>query len=52
MILIQRRNLLKDSLNHLLGEAADLLYHYIVLLQAKGCELGDVVNVLERRSKK
>lgn len=42
----------KDSNKDLfLGEAADLLYHYIVLLQAKGCELGDVISVLEKRSK-
>ncbi|RYZ53141.1 MAG: bifunctional phosphoribosyl-AMP cyclohydrolase/phosphoribosyl-ATP diphosphatase HisIE, partial [Chitinophagaceae bacterium] len=29
-----------------LGEAADLLFHYIVLLQAKNCSLADVVKVL------
>ena len=32
-----------------LNEAADLLFHYIVLLQAKNCTLNDVVNVLEQR---
>ena len=32
-----------------LNEAADLLFHYIVLLQAKDCSLGDVVKVLEQR---
>ena len=32
-----------------LGEAADLLFHYIVLLQAKGCSLNDVIQVLEQR---
>jgi phosphoribosyl-ATP pyrophosphohydrolase/phosphoribosyl-AMP cyclohydrolase len=32
-----------------LNEAADLLFHYIVLLQAKDCSLADVVKVLEQR---
>jgi phosphoribosyl-ATP pyrophosphohydrolase/phosphoribosyl-AMP cyclohydrolase len=32
-----------------LNEAADLLFHYIVLLQAKGCSLADVIQVLEKR---
>jgi phosphoribosyl-ATP pyrophosphohydrolase/phosphoribosyl-AMP cyclohydrolase len=32
-----------------LGEAADLLFHYIVLLQAKNCTLSDVIGVLEKR---
>jgi phosphoribosyl-AMP cyclohydrolase / phosphoribosyl-ATP pyrophosphohydrolase len=32
-----------------LGEAADLLFHYIVLLQAKNCSLADVVQVLKDR---
>ncbi|MDQ6609393.1 MAG: phosphoribosyl-ATP diphosphatase, partial [Bacteroidota bacterium] len=32
-----------------LGEAADLLFHYIVLLQAKDCSLGDVIQVLKQR---
>lgn len=32
-----------------LGEAADLLFHYIVLLQAKDCSLSDVVQVLKER---
>ena len=35
-----------------LGEAADLLFHYLILLQAKGFQLHDVVNVLERRHRK
>ncbi len=34
-----------------LGEAADLMYHYIVLLQAKGFTLHDVENVLQARHK-
>ena len=32
-----------------LAEAADLLFHYIVLLQAKDCSLADVINVLQQR---
>ncbi len=32
-----------------LNEAADLLFHYIVLLQAKNCTLSDVINVLRQR---
>ena len=34
-----------------LGEAADLLYHYLVLLQAKNYKLEDVVKVLAERHK-
>lgn len=32
-----------------LNEAADLLFHYLILLQAKNCSLSDVVKVLEQR---
>ncbi|MFL5788228.1 MAG: bifunctional phosphoribosyl-AMP cyclohydrolase/phosphoribosyl-ATP diphosphatase HisIE [Flavisolibacter sp.] len=32
-----------------LNEAADLLFHYIVLLQAKNCNLNDVIEVLKKR---
>lgn len=32
-----------------LGEAADLLFHYLILLQAKDCSLSDVIKVLEQR---
>ncbi|MEO1053451.1 MAG: bifunctional phosphoribosyl-AMP cyclohydrolase/phosphoribosyl-ATP diphosphatase HisIE [Bacteroidota bacterium] len=32
-----------------LNEAADLMYHYIVLLAAKGYQLSDVVKVLKER---
>ncbi len=32
-------------------EAADLMYHYLLLLRAKGQGLADVVEVLERRHK-
>jgi phosphoribosyl-ATP pyrophosphohydrolase/phosphoribosyl-AMP cyclohydrolase len=34
-----------------IGEAADLLFHYLVLLQAKGFRLEDVVNKLAKRAK-
>ena len=33
------------------SESADLLFHYLILLQAKGFKLQDVVNVLESRNK-
>ncbi|MDX1470843.1 MAG: bifunctional phosphoribosyl-AMP cyclohydrolase/phosphoribosyl-ATP diphosphatase HisIE [Flavobacteriaceae bacterium] len=32
-----------------LNESADLLFHYLILLRAKGVELNDVVSVLEKR---
>lgn len=32
------------------GEAADLLYHLLVLLEARDIEIGDVLNVLEGRT--
>ncbi|AOD14892.1 bifunctional phosphoribosyl-AMP cyclohydrolase/phosphoribosyl-ATP diphosphatase HisIE [Xanthomonas fragariae] len=35
----------------LLGESADLLYHLIVLLRARGLALGDAVALLESRHK-
>lgn len=31
------------------GEAADLLYHYLILLQAKGFTLNDIIAVLKSR---
>jgi phosphoribosyl-AMP cyclohydrolase / phosphoribosyl-ATP pyrophosphohydrolase len=34
-----------------LGESADLLFHYLILLQAKGFKLEDVVKVLKSRQK-
>jgi phosphoribosyl-ATP pyrophosphohydrolase/phosphoribosyl-AMP cyclohydrolase len=34
-----------------LNEAADLLYHYLILLQSKGYKLQDVADVLEGRNK-
>ncbi|HLP52664.1 MAG TPA: bifunctional phosphoribosyl-AMP cyclohydrolase/phosphoribosyl-ATP diphosphatase HisIE [Chitinophagales bacterium] len=42
----------KDENNELfLGEAADLLFHYMILLQAKGFKLQDVIATLEERKK-
>jgi phosphoribosyl-ATP pyrophosphohydrolase/phosphoribosyl-AMP cyclohydrolase len=40
------------ELNTMKGEAADLLYHLLVLLAATGLELKDVVAVLQERHKK
>jgi phosphoribosyl-ATP pyrophosphohydrolase/phosphoribosyl-AMP cyclohydrolase len=43
----------KDDNDHLFkDEAADLLFHYLILLQAKGFSLQDVIGVLEERHKK
>jgi phosphoribosyl-ATP pyrophosphohydrolase/phosphoribosyl-AMP cyclohydrolase len=43
----------KDNNSDLfLNESADLLFHYLILLQAKDVSLNDVVNVLESREKK
>ena len=39
----------KDDL--FLSESADLLFHYLILLQAKGFELDDVISVLKSRQK-
>lgn len=40
----------KDSDDNLfLNESADLLFHYLILLQAKGFMLKDVVEILEER---
>jgi phosphoribosyl-ATP pyrophosphohydrolase/phosphoribosyl-AMP cyclohydrolase len=42
----------KDQNNELfLEESADLLFHYLMLLQAKGFKLADVVKILEKRHK-
>ncbi|MFD2567572.1 bifunctional phosphoribosyl-AMP cyclohydrolase/phosphoribosyl-ATP diphosphatase HisIE [Pseudotenacibaculum haliotis] len=42
----------KDNNDELfLNESADLLFHYLMLLQAKGYRLNDVVNVLRSREK-
>lgn len=43
----------KDSNKTLfLNEAADLMYHYLVLLSAKDCSMVDVLDVLKKRHKK
>jgi phosphoribosyl-ATP pyrophosphohydrolase/phosphoribosyl-AMP cyclohydrolase len=42
----------KDKNNDLfVGEAADLLFHYLILLQAKGFTLSDITKELEKRHK-
>ena len=42
----------KDQVDSLfLNEASDLLFHYLILLQAKGHNLQDVADVLEERHK-
>ena len=42
----------KDNNDELfLNESADLLFHYLILLQAKGFQLNDVVNILQTRHK-
>ncbi len=42
----------KDNNDELfLGEAADLMFHYLILLQAKGFTLKDVTSVLQQRHK-
>lgn len=42
----------KDNNDDLfLSESADLLFHYLILLQAKGFQLNNVVDVLKKRQK-
>lgn len=41
-----------DNQELFLNEAADLMYHYLVLLNAKGFSLSDVENILKTRHKK
>lgn len=38
-----------DNKEKFLDEAADLLYHYLVLLQAKNFQLEDVISILRKR---
>ena len=40
-----------DSEELFLNESADLLFHYLILLQAKGYSLSDVVDILKKRHK-
>ena len=42
----------KDNNDELfLSESADLLFHYLILLQAKGFQMNDVIEVLKTRQK-
>jgi phosphoribosyl-ATP pyrophosphohydrolase/phosphoribosyl-AMP cyclohydrolase len=41
-----------DNKDLFLGEASDLLYHYLVLLTAKGYTLSELLNVLKKRHSK
>jgi len=42
----------KDNNDDLfLSESADLLFHYLILLQAKGYQMNDVIEVLKKRQK-
>jgi len=40
-----------NNLDNFKGEAADLLYHYLILLKAKNLKLEDIEEVLKRRMK-
>jgi phosphoribosyl-ATP pyrophosphohydrolase/phosphoribosyl-AMP cyclohydrolase len=40
-----------DNKDLFLGEAADLMYHYLVLLEAKDIDLDEVIDVLINRHK-
>jgi len=40
-----------NDANLFLNESADLLFHYLILLQAKGFTLDDVIKVLKEREK-
>lgn len=40
-----------DNDDLFLSESADLLFHYLILLQAKGYKLNDVIEVLKSRQK-
>lgn len=40
-----------DNDDLFLSESADLLFHYLILLQAKGFKINDVVDVLKSRQK-
>lgn len=41
-----------DNKELFLNEAADLLFHYLILLNAKGCNLQNVTDVLQKRHSK
>ncbi|MCV9933842.1 bifunctional phosphoribosyl-AMP cyclohydrolase/phosphoribosyl-ATP diphosphatase HisIE [Flavobacterium sp. LS1R47] len=40
-----------DNDDLFLSESADLLFHYLILLQAKGFQINDVIDVLKKRQK-
>mgnify|MGYP006107802867 FL=1 len=40
-----------DDKELFMGEAADLMFHFLVLLEDKGYELDEVIDVLEKRHK-
>lgn len=42
---------MRDERELFLSEAADLLFHYLILLRAKNSSLEDVLEVLERRAR-
>jgi phosphoribosyl-ATP pyrophosphohydrolase/phosphoribosyl-AMP cyclohydrolase len=41
-----------DNRSLFLNEASDLLYHYLILLQAKDASLNDIITVLKERDKR
>ena len=43
---------MRSNENDFKNEAADLLYHYLILLQAKGHKLKDIEEVLKERHSK
>ena len=40
-----------DNQELFLNESADLLFHYLILLKAKGYQLSDVLEILKSREK-
>jgi phosphoribosyl-ATP pyrophosphohydrolase/phosphoribosyl-AMP cyclohydrolase len=40
-----------DNDDLFLSESADLLFHYLILLQAKGFQMNDVIEILKKRQK-
>lgn len=43
---------MRNDDNAFLNEAADLLYHYTILLKVRGYSIGDIAKVLEQRHQK
>ncbi len=50
--LIVVRLLIYENDDLFLNESADLLFHYLIFLQAKGYKLNDIVEVIKGREKK